>query len=107
MDIFLLNRTWLNGHFFVEQNMVNGKFLLNRTWIMGRTLRCLTLIFEIQINNKYGKSLFILIKMPSDRTVAIAALNLLKEHGGNAGLKVIRGQSGTFYKICKIPYKLN
>ena len=45
--------------------------------------------------------------MPSDRTVAIAALNLLKEHGGNAGLKVIRGQSGTFYKIYKIPYKLN
>ena len=45
--------------------------------------------------------------MQSDRTVAIAALNQLEDHGGNAGLKVIKGLSGTFYKFYKIPYKLN
>ena len=41
--------------------------------------------------------------MQSDLSVAIAALNQLKDHGGNAGLKIVNKQSGTFYKINKIP----
>ena len=59
--------------------------------------------FDFWNSNKYDKTLFIIMKMPSDLSIAIAALNQLEDHGGNAGLKIVEKQSGTFYNIYKIP----